>query len=370
MNSGDVIFLRNNGQLTSFGRVDYTSEDLLQQLLQNHPELLSGEQLRPGDPIRWLFVAREAGVPDGEGGGDRWSLDHLFLDQDATPTLIEVKRSSDTRIRREVVGQMLDYAANASFRWPRGRIREMAVRQYGSEEALDAAVAALKGTTVDATDELDVYWREVDDNLGAGRLRLLFVADRIPTELRRVIEFLNTHMPAIEVLGVEIAQYAGGTAQAFVPRVVGQTEAARDTKQAPRGKASEATFLDAIPEEYRPTFEQLLRGADERGLTVYWGTKGFSIRMMLDGKLTSLFYGYPPGANGLKHPCLTAYLANLASERQPAVRERFTRLVPFQKSGEFSLNLHLEPGKVPVAQRAVDALWEVVNFLGQQAPAV
>jgi hypothetical protein len=28
------------------------------------------------------------------------------------PTLLEVKRSSDTRIRREVVGQMLDYAAN------------------------------------------------------------------------------------------------------------------------------------------------------------------------------------------------------------------------------------------------------------------
>jgi hypothetical protein len=29
---------------------------------------------------------------------------------------LEVKRSSDTRIRREVVGQMLDYAANgASF---------------------------------------------------------------------------------------------------------------------------------------------------------------------------------------------------------------------------------------------------------------
>jgi hypothetical protein len=34
------------------------------------------------------------------------------FDQNAVPTLVEVKRSSDTRIRREVVGQMLDYAAN------------------------------------------------------------------------------------------------------------------------------------------------------------------------------------------------------------------------------------------------------------------
>jgi len=53
------------------------------------------------------------GVPSIDGGGDRWSADHLFLDQDAIPTFVEVKRSTDTRIRREVVGQMLDYAANA-----------------------------------------------------------------------------------------------------------------------------------------------------------------------------------------------------------------------------------------------------------------
>jgi len=29
-----------------------------------------------------------------------WALDHLLLDQDAIPTLVEVKRSSDTRIRK------------------------------------------------------------------------------------------------------------------------------------------------------------------------------------------------------------------------------------------------------------------------------
>src|SRR5712692_1756730 len=56
--------------------------------------------------------------PSAEGGGGRWPVDHLFLDQDAIPTLVEVKRSSDTRIRREVVGQMLDYAANAVVYWP------------------------------------------------------------------------------------------------------------------------------------------------------------------------------------------------------------------------------------------------------------
>jgi len=53
-----------------------------------------------------------------EEGGDCWFVDHLLIDQDGIPTLVEVKRSTDTRIRREVVGQMLDYAANAVVYWP------------------------------------------------------------------------------------------------------------------------------------------------------------------------------------------------------------------------------------------------------------
>jgi hypothetical protein len=46
-----------------------------------------------------------------------------FVDQDGIPTLVEVKRQSDTRLRREVVGQMLDYAANAVVYWPVEQLR-------------------------------------------------------------------------------------------------------------------------------------------------------------------------------------------------------------------------------------------------------
>jgi hypothetical protein len=39
------------------------------------------------------------------------------------PTFVEVKRASDTRARREVVAQMLDYAANGSVFWIPGQLR-------------------------------------------------------------------------------------------------------------------------------------------------------------------------------------------------------------------------------------------------------
>ncbi|HEY3545489.1 MAG TPA: hypothetical protein VGK17_05290, partial [Propionicimonas sp.] len=106
------IYLRSGERLVAMKEAAYDAEEVLQRLVADYPDLLAGDQMRPAAPRRWILVEREAGIEDSQGGLARWSLDHLFLDQDAIPTLVEVKRSSDTRIRREVVGQMLDYAAN------------------------------------------------------------------------------------------------------------------------------------------------------------------------------------------------------------------------------------------------------------------
>src|SRR6187200_2468127 len=70
----------------------YAAESLLQGLLTRHPDLLAGGQMDPQSPRRWLLVSQEHGVPDrGDATADRWSLDHLFVGQDAVPTLVEVK---------------------------------------------------------------------------------------------------------------------------------------------------------------------------------------------------------------------------------------------------------------------------------------
>src|SRR5690606_506834 len=108
-------------------------ESVLQQLLASYPDLLAGEQVDPNDPRRWLLVRREMSVAEEEGGAGRWSLDHLFIDQQGVPTLVEVKRSSNTQIRREVVGQMLDYAANGSAYWAVEELRAVYERRCQAE---------------------------------------------------------------------------------------------------------------------------------------------------------------------------------------------------------------------------------------------
>ena len=117
--------LRGDGSLKSMSSKPYDSEALLQSWIADHPELLGGDQINPEDPRNWLLIRREAGVPRDQDSGSWWSLDHLFLDQDGIPTFVEVKRSSDSRIRREVVGQMLDYAANGLKYWPLEYIKAM-----------------------------------------------------------------------------------------------------------------------------------------------------------------------------------------------------------------------------------------------------
>ena len=120
---GRIYFLNGSSNLLAMEEAPYDSEKLLQSLLADHPDLLAGEQVNVEEPRRWLLVTREVSVPDEQDGSGKWSLDHLFLDQDVIPTLVEVKRSSNTGIRRKVVGQMLDYAANAVAYWPVEELR-------------------------------------------------------------------------------------------------------------------------------------------------------------------------------------------------------------------------------------------------------
>jgi len=104
------IYLRHGETYVAMRETPYGAEDVLQQLIEEHPEMLGGDDAAYGSLV---LVRREAGVSEREDAGARWSLDHLYLDARGIPTLVEVKRSSDTRGRREVVAQMLDYAANA-----------------------------------------------------------------------------------------------------------------------------------------------------------------------------------------------------------------------------------------------------------------
>lgn len=276
---GTIYLIQNDDTLVPMNEQAYDSEAHLQILLENYPNLLAGDQINVDAPRRWLLIGREFGVPDQENGSNRWALDHLFVDQDAVPTLVEVKRSTDTRTRREVVAQMLDYAANGTAYWPGSSIRAgfEALCRSKNQRASDLVAELLQSPALE-DDEIEAFWQQVQANLAGGRLRLIFVADEIPLELRRIVEYLNEQMHTTEVLAVEIKQYVGRQLRTLVPRVIGQTARSQQEKgntQRQKRKWDRESFIKALLDrnapQYVPILDGILRWANDRQLRIWWG---------------------------------------------------------------------------------------------------
>lgn len=218
----DAIYLRRGDELVEMKEAPYEYERVLQEKLADYPRLLGGGQLEAGGLQRWALIAQEKSVPDKEGGSERWSADHLFVDQDGVPTIVEVKRSDNTEIRRKIVGQMLDYVAHASIFLDAGSL------EARFEQTCNELEVSPERTIADLVEgDPDGFWETVERNLRSKQIRLVFVADEVPSELKRVVEFLNEAMSDVEVLAIEVIQYTSDDQTVFVPRLHGQTEEAK-----------------------------------------------------------------------------------------------------------------------------------------------
>lgn len=266
-NDRTIFTLSPTGLLSMHQPRTPENEDEIQRLIAEHPILVTGGdgELEEGA----LLVQREKRIADHDVDSDsgRWSIDHVYLTRDALPVLVEVKQASDTRLRRRVIGQLMEYAANAVLYWPEGSLRESFERRVEDEGGKpDEELAKFLGSQ-----DFDGFWSKAESNLREGRLRLVVLADRIPAELATIIEFLNGQMRA-EVLGIELQHYASadGT-RTYVPRLIGQSEQVRRAKQgrvvsselqARRNQLYEAAVeaLDEFPEN---TGRSFLRGTTD-----------------------------------------------------------------------------------------------------------
>src|SRR5918994_4778549 len=136
---------------------------------------------------------------------------------------------------------MLDYAANASEHWRVDHMRERFAANC-QRSGVDAT-RKLKEFLGDNADP-EEFWEKANRNLQDRKLRLLFIADVIPRELQRIVEFLNEQMDHTEVLAIEIKQFVGQQGlRSLVPRVIGQTAKAQTVKGARRTTTNEDEFF-------------------------------------------------------------------------------------------------------------------------------
>jgi hypothetical protein len=148
---------------------------------------------------------------------------------------------------------MIDYAANVIAYQDPARLRAT-LESRCRDQGRDIQDVLHEDLGIDM--EPGHFWQHVRVNMSVGRLRLIFAADAIPADLRRIVEFLNEQMSPTEVLALEIRQYVedGGRQHTLVSRVYGWTAAALRRKGRASAQAS-WTWEDYRRTQPKPQFE-------------------------------------------------------------------------------------------------------------------
>ncbi len=237
-----LFHVDNAGTLNPLRETPYGSDAELQSLIAGHPALLGGDPDAAGG---WFALARNGPLPDGATRSPRWSVEHLFLAQDAAPTVVETLRSGDPRAHGDLFGQILYYAANAALWWPRESLQAAFAADYVSAGADDdEALGRIVGQ-----DASPAFWDQVEANLAAGRIRMVLVVDEVQAELARMVDFLNAQLRDAEVWILEIRQLAGPSGRLLQTNVAGRrgdVPAAKAAKRAPAARVEVRTAAPAV----------------------------------------------------------------------------------------------------------------------------
>lgn len=336
--SGDRVFLIRQKQISMVpsrslrdGLLGKSLEDALQSLFEDYPEILPGHQIAAGndDPPTFVLLRREMPV------GGSWSLDHLYADQHGVLTLVETKLSQNPESRREVIGQIIEYAANAQNSWNSAVIREKASLYWQSRgEALENVLENAFGPDFD----VEGFWTLVDSELKRNNLRLIIAADQIRPEVRRMIEYLNAEMKNTEVLGLELRCYADDSESVILaPQLIGQTSQTVDRKSESRKNVSwnearlKEVFSEVEPNARSERLTTVLNWAVATGVELFSPSvhPAFGIRGKSGPRIMSLY------ATGEIYAIFDAQSYNSAPEDRDTLIQELLRLEMMKPGTDF-----------------------------------
>ncbi len=192
-------------------------EHTLRDLIYDNPSILPVRDIDPGYG-RLFTVARELNVP-GVG-----FIDVLLADEHGRLVVVECKLWRNPQARREVVGQILDYARELSRYGYEDLQRQITVATRRQGNVL-YAMACDAGGTLDEAQFVD----RVSRDLAAERFLLMIAGDGITEGTRRIGEYLRAQPGlAFEFALIEFAEYraedASGNGRTIIqPRVLAQT---------------------------------------------------------------------------------------------------------------------------------------------------
>ena len=226
------MLIRHAGELWRSPESEtFDDEAALELLLKDSPNLLPGTQ---GAPVA---VVSQLQVP-GTGPADL-----VAVSTDGGITLVECKLRANPEIRRHVLGQVFAYASGL---W------------HLSYEEFDAAYSKRAGMTLlehvreaarhnSADFDEDSFVEAIEQALSTGHFSLVIAVDKITDELRKTIEFVNSHTEdSLNLLGMQLAYVKDGDVEILVPSTYGAEAAEEKAWSAGRSQRAVPWTLDEV----------------------------------------------------------------------------------------------------------------------------
>jgi hypothetical protein len=236
----------------------FPDEKTLHGLIEDAPQLLP----LAGAP-RLTIIGREVAIGAGYA-------DLIAIEPSGRVAIIEVKLGSNAEARRAVVAQVLAYAAYLAGTDDVGFEQSVLgphLRSRGFENLADA----VRATDQEGTFDPSTFAAGLDDSLRTGHFRLVFVLDRAPDELVRLVGYLQAMSDKLLIDLVTVASYDINGSMIAVPQRVDPerlsvVRAPRTSPIAPPGQLTDgpdafAATIDDAPEASRPALRRLVEWA-------------------------------------------------------------------------------------------------------------
>lgn len=275
-------------------------EDWLQELIFKNPQLLPIEDIESGfSPL--ISIGREINTAVGP-------IDNLFISPDGYITIVETKLWRNPEAKREVVGQILDYAKELTA-WNYSLLdKEIRKRNTSAKGILDMIK---ENEFIDELDEKIVI-DNIDRNLKRGRLLLLIVGDGVRESVEDMVEYLSNSAQLLFTLGlIEIQVYKSVENEndlIVIPNIITRTreitravikiennatdatvsvstdfkeETSKNSKT--RTSISEDDFFDQLEnhldDEMALFAKQIILDARDQGYLIDWKQASFSVKL-------------------------------------------------------------------------------------------
>jgi hypothetical protein len=301
--SQGIPFFISNSNTQKLERIPLTEklfqEDWLQKLIFENPQIL---------PVDNLEIGFTPLIPLGtEISTNVGFIDNLFISSDGYLTIVETKLWRNPEAKREVVGQIIDYAkdlTNWTFDKLNSEVKNRNIENKGIIEAIqefEELDEEYKGKLID----------NIERNLKRGRFLLLIVGDGIRESVEEMVDYLSNSAQLLFTLGlVELQVFKATTDESYivVPNLIMRTKEItravikienstnsivkvesdfsepKNSNTYTRTTITEVDFLDELKNntdsETAVFAKQILEQAIKSGYHIDWNTGSFSVKIL------------------------------------------------------------------------------------------